>query len=181
MNRIIFCLGLIIALEGSLHAQDAALVERVNRLSVYVEDLQADKVRQQKQITDLSREVQSLRDQLQRASDDASRADLQALANTVTQLERKQREDMKSVADAIDKLGKTAAAAARSSAPSRPSQTAGSGWKHTIESGNTLSAIAEAYRKAYGTKATPDDILKANPGLKANSLQIGEVIIVPQK
>jgi len=157
------------------------MVERVNRLSVYVEELQADKARQQKQITDLTREVGRLHEQLERASSGVSREDVQALANAVSQLERKQREDMKSVANEIEKLGKASAAAARASNPAPSPRAALSGWDHTIASGDTLSAIAQAYQKAYGTKATPDDILKANPGLKATSLQIGQVIIVPDK
>ena len=170
MKRIIFCLGLILAFHGTLRAQDPALVERVNKLSVYVEELLADKARQQKQITDLTRELESLRDQVQRAGNAASREDLQALADTVQQVERKQREDMKAVADAIDKIGKTSAAAARAASSSGPSQKPERGWEYTIKSGNTLSAIAQAYRDEFNIKITADDILKANPGLSSRLL-----------
>jgi LysM repeat protein len=181
MKRIIFCLGLILAFHGTLRAQDPALVERVNKLSVYVEELLADKARQQKQITDLTRELESLRDQVQRAGNAASREDVQALADTVQQVERKQREDMKAVADAIDKIGKTSAAAARAASSSGPSQKPERGWEYTIKSGNTLSAIAQAYRDEFNIKITADDILKANPGLKADRLQVGQVIFIPEK
>jgi LysM repeat protein len=181
MKRIITCLGLIIMCHGNLPAQDDALVERVNRLSIYVEELMADKARQQKQITDLTRELENLRGQVQRASNGASREDVRALADALQQLERKQREDTKSVADAIEKLGKASATAARASTPASPSRAAERGWEYTVEPGNTLSAIAQAYREKFNIKVTPDDILKANPGLKATSLQVGKVIFIPEK
>jgi len=181
MNRIIICLGVLILCHGSLPAQDDALVERVNRLSIYVEELMADKARQQKQITDLTRELENLRTQVQRANNGASREDVRALADTVQQLERKQREDMKSVADAIDKIAKASATAARASSSSSPSRAAERGWEYTVEPGNTLSAIAQAYRDKFNIKVTPDDIVKANPGLKPTSLQVGQVIFIPEK
>jgi LysM repeat protein len=181
MKRILLCLALLLVCHGRLSAQDAALVERVNRLGIYVEELMADKARQQKQITDLTREVENLKQQLQRADTGASREDVRALADIVQQLERKQREDMKTVADAIDKIGKASAAAARAPVPSSPPRAAERGWEYTIEPGNTLSAIAQAYREQFNIKVTPEDILKANPGLKATSLKVGQVIFIPEK
>lgn len=181
MNRIILYLSLIVVFQGNLRAQDPALVERVNRLSIYVEELMADKARQQKQITEMSREIDSLREQLQRVSGGVSREDVQAVVNTVTQLERKQREDMKSVADAIEKLGKASATPARAPSPSGPVRPAERGWEYTIEPGNTLSAVAQAYREKFNIKTTTDDILKANPGLRADRLQVGQVIFIPER
>lgn len=175
MNRIIVCLVGWVTFCGSVQAQDAAFVERVNRLSVYVDELQADKVRQQKQITDLTREVESLREQLQRATSGASRDDVAAVAKTVKQLDEKHRADIEMVAKQLEKLGKTQAVA-RSTAPASGDQR---GWEYTIEPDNTLSAVAQAYRK-QGIKISVDDILKANPGLDPKKLKVGQVIFIPE-
>jgi len=178
MNRIIICLVGLAALAGPVFAQDAALIERVNRLSGYVDELLADKARQQKQISDLTREVESLREQLQRASDGASRQDVDGVVVAVKQLETKHRADMELVAKQIEDLGKVSAISARvtrsSSGSSKPQ-----GYEYKIQPGNTLSAIAQAYRDE-GIKVTVDDILKANPGLDPKKLQVGQVIIIPE-
>ena len=178
MNRIIACLVGLAALCGPVRAQDAALVERVNRLSGYVDDLLADKARQEKQITDLTREVDSLREQLQRTSDAASRQEVAAVADAVKQLDQKHRADMELVAKQIEQLAKTPAPV-----PSRPVESSPSherGYEYTVQQGNTLSAIAKAYRD-QGVNVTVDDILKANPGLNPKLLKVGQVIFIPER
>lgn len=156
-------------------AQDAALVERVNRLSVYVDELLADKARQQKQITDLTRQVESLRGQVEQASGSASREEVAAVAKAVEDLDRKHRADIKSVATQIENLGKVTT----SSRAAASSSTYERGWEYTIQPGNTLSAIAKAYRDD-GHNVTVADILKANPGLDPKKLKVGRVIFVPE-
>jgi LysM repeat protein len=52
------------------------------------------------------------------------------------------------------------------------------GYEYTIQPGNTLSAIAKAYR-AQGVKVTVSAILKANPGLNPGSLIVGKQIFIP--
>ena len=51
-------------------------------------------------------------------------------------------------------------------------------FEHIIESGDTPSTIAMAYREK-GFKVTTEQIIKANPGLKATSLQLGQKIYIP--
>jgi LysM repeat protein len=175
MNRILACLILIAGLGAPAVAQDAALVERVNRLTTYVEDLLQYRVDQQKQITELEREVKMLRKQLADASGGASREDVIAVADAVKQLEQKHKADIELIATKIEGLGKT-------TGPTKPResvQTYTQGWEYTIQQGNTLSAIAKAYR-AKNIKVSVDDILKANPGLDANRLKVGDVIFIPE-
>jgi len=156
-------------------AQDAALVERVNQLSAYVQDLLETKVEQQQQIISLEREVESLRRELERTSGGASREDVVAVADAVKQLEQKHRADIELIAIQIEKLGKTP-----SPAPAADHGTSSAqGWEYTILQGNTISAIANAYR-AEGVKVTVDDILKANPGLDPKRLKVGDVIFIPE-
>ncbi|MCU0772124.1 MAG: LysM domain-containing protein [Verrucomicrobia bacterium] len=177
MNRILAGILGSVLVSGGLQAQDAALVERVNKLSFYVDELLEDKARQQQQVTDLKREVDSLRQQLQQASAAADREEVAALAETVKQLDRKHREDMDVVARQIEKLGKTPPPAREAApAPSRQER----GYEYEVKPGNTLSAIAKAYQD-QGVPVTVEDILKANPGLDAKKLKVGQVIFIPQR
>ena len=52
------------------------------------------------------------------------------------------------------------------------------GYDYTIQRGDTLLAIAKAYRE-QGIKVTTDQILKANPGLDPKSLIVGKKIFIP--
>ncbi|MGH7992341.1 MAG: LysM peptidoglycan-binding domain-containing protein, partial [Limisphaerales bacterium] len=52
------------------------------------------------------------------------------------------------------------------------------GYDYTIQRGDTLLAIAKAYR-AQGIKVTTDQILKANPGLDAKNMKVGQKIFIP--
>jgi LysM repeat protein len=66
---------------------------------------------------------------------------------------------------------KDTSAATRSTTPER-------GFEYVIKSGDTLDAIALAYREK-NIKVTAAQILKANPGLKAERLKVGQTIFIP--
>ena len=52
------------------------------------------------------------------------------------------------------------------------------GFEYVIRSGDTLSAIVNAFRQR-GITATVEDVLNANPGLGPNKLTVGQKIFVP--
>jgi len=52
------------------------------------------------------------------------------------------------------------------------------GYEHTVESGQSLSLIIQAYREK-GVKVTQKQVLDANPGLNLNRLQPGQKIFIP--
>jgi LysM repeat protein len=168
----------LVFLVPSVRAQDQSVVERVNRLSVYVEELLADRARQQKQIADLTREVESLREQLATPRSEVSQGDMASLADSIREVDKKRQADRELILKEIEKLGKTLssrpapAASSRESAPPK-------GFEYSVQPGDTLSAIVEAYRR-QGYKVTVDEVLKANPGLKPTSMQVGQKIIIPQ-
>lgn len=196
--KIISILLAAVWLCGGLaaQAQDAAVEERLNKLSGQVEDLLAAKAEQDKRIAVLLREVEGLRDQLGKPSPNyASVEDVRKLAETVKEVDRKRIEDNQEVARQIESIVKAASGSGRNdkrpqekknTATKNPdtsgsSNSAGSretGFEYEITSGDTLSTIAEAYR-AKGVKVTVDEILKANPGLKERSLRVGQKIFVP--
>jgi LysM repeat protein len=166
---------------------DAATEERLNKLAGQIEDLIAAQRAQQNQINDLSRAIADLRDRMGRPSElYASQEDLRRLADAVKEIDRKRLEDAERIHKELLNLGKTlTAASARAAAPASSSSGGGSKpslpdkyFEHTVARGDTLSTIVEAYRE-QNIKVTVDSILKANPGLKPERLQVGQKIIIP--
>ncbi|MCL1909960.1 MAG: LysM peptidoglycan-binding domain-containing protein [Kiritimatiellaeota bacterium] len=54
-------------------------------------------------------------------------------------------------------------------------------YEHVVESGQTLSEIAQAYSQQTGTRITVNDILSANNIPDASKLKIGQKILIPKK
>jgi len=194
MKRI--SLSLLLVATGfvfSAFGQDAATEERLNKLSGQIEDLIASQRAQQKQLEALSKEIDSLREHANKPTATyATPDDLKKLADAIREVDRKRMEDAEKVAAQLGKLGKTLA-----STPSTPpkrektnssnnSETTSTdkpakdekGYPYTIQQGDTLSVIVQAYREK-NIKVTSDQILKANPGLKADKLRVGQKIWIP--
>jgi LysM repeat protein len=179
---LIFSLGA----APDLRAQDAATEERLKKLNGYVEELLADKARQQKQIAELAREVESLREQLSKPSGNyASQEDLRELAKTVQEVDRKRKEDDDKIVKQIEELGKTVFKPTSGGKPKPLSDNAATGgaaadkgYEYEIQSGDTLSVIVQAYREK-GIKVSIDQILKANPGLVPEKMKVGQKIFIP--
>ena len=190
MKRISFSLCFVL-LSSLVRAQDAATVERLNKLDGLVQDLIEDMAATKKQMAEMAKEIQSLREQLSKPGGNyASADDLRKLAETVKEIDKKRAEDNEKIVKKIEKLGETLSGGAggkktaRVTVPS-PDATGTNAtaadkahFEYTIESGDTLDAIAKAY-KEKGIKVTVDQILKANPGLNPNSLRVGRKIIIP--
>ncbi len=62
--------------------------------------------------------------------------------------------------------------------PSTPPATPQKGYEYKVQAGDTIAAIAKAYR-AQGVKVTTDDILKANPKVDPTKLYVGQKIFIP--
>src|SRR6266498_1915390 len=106
MKRIFFFLIALSLCGGrELRAQDAATEERLNKLNGLVQDLLEDKAHQRKQIESLSREVQSLREQVSKpAGNYATQDDLRTLARKVQEIDQKRMEDNERIVKKIEKL-----------------------------------------------------------------------------
>jgi chromosome segregation ATPase len=129
--------------------------ERVLRLQGQVETVEAEYGR-------LMQELQQLREQVRSCNSQIS-----TLNSNMQALDAKQAREMKETLKRVERLIGDVAAAPRSSTPAR-----GSGREHVVESGHTLSAIAQA----YGT--TVSAIKKAN-NLKSDSIYIGQKLFIP--
>jgi Tfp pilus assembly protein FimV len=192
MKRISLFLA-VLCLSGTvaIRAQDAATEERINKLNGLVQDLLEDKSRQQKQIAELSKQLEALREQVSKpAADAVTHDELRKLAESVKEVDRKRIEDSERVAKEFERLSKVASAppsnnrkaprgstSAEDTSKSAPSPS-DKGYEYEVQSGDTLLAIAQAY-KEKGVKVTVDQILKANPGLKEKSLIVGKKIFIP--
>jgi LysM repeat protein len=183
MKRISFLiLTLTLASAPFARGQDAATEERLNRLSGQIEDLIAAQKAQHKQIAELAKEIESLRDQSGKPNASyASQEDLKRLAEAVKEIDRKRTDDHEKIQTELGKLEKVLAAPVKKPAKEvAPEKTVPSekGYDYVIQSGDTLSVIVQAY-KEKNIRITVDQILKANPGLKADRLRPGQKIFIP--
>ena len=165
-------------------AQDAATQQQIDKLNGQVQDLLDAQTTQNKRIVALEKEISELGDRV-------SQDDLKKLAAQVQEIDKNRQEDNARVLKELERLGKAlgAPSPAHKTAPVVPtaattansSPTPGSpqkGYDYVIHSGDTLSAIAKAYRD-QGIKVTADQILKANPGLDPKSMKVGQKIFIP--
>jgi len=181
-------------------AEDAATEERFNQLTGKIEDLIASQETQRKRLGELSKEIESLREQQARPTGNyASQEDLKRLGEAVKEIDRKRMDDYEKVHAELLKLGKTLSTPvpprgrkSDSSPPDRTgSEKSGSeksgtdkaapsekGFEYTIKSGDTILAILQAY-KEQNIKITEKQILAANPGLVPEKMKVGQKIWIP--
>ena len=189
MKRISFFL-VAAALSGAslLRAQDAATEERLNKLSGQIEGVIETQQSLSKQIDRLAKEIDSLREQMGKPTGNyATQEDLKKLVKAVEEVDKKRIEDAEKVRAELLTIRKSvlnqpspksAKTNPASTPPETPEDKPTKGFEYIIQQGDTLSAIAQAYREKK-VKVTPDQILKANPGLKADRLVPGKKIFIP--
>jgi len=188
MKRIlIFLMALSLGGGTQLRAQDAATEERLKKLNGLVQDLQESKELQRKQIENLSKEIQALREQMAKPTGNyASRDDLAELAKKLQEIDDKRKADNERIIKGIENMRKElTASAARTQRPppkdppaTRSSISEGH-FEHVVASGDTISTIAEAFRKE-GFKVTEKQILAANPGLVPEKMKVGQKLVIPK-
>lgn len=191
MKRISFCsAAMLFAFGLSAHGQDAATEERLNKLAGQIEDVIATQRAQQKSIETLGKEIESLREHANKPTASyATPEDLKRVADAVKEVDRKRLEDAEKVSAQLAKLGKTLSApppVAKKPPANTNAETASNdkpakdekGFPYTIQQGDTLSIIVQAYREK-NIKVSTDQILKANPGLKPDKLRPGQKIWIP--
>ena len=191
MKRIFFLLATLgLCAAPVVRAQDAATQERLDKLAGRIEDLTAAQEAMRKQINDLSRQLESAREQSSKPNTSyATREDLNQLAEKIREVDRKRMDDAETVRAELLKLRKAlevplTPSKPKSTSPPRekapPEKPAGDEkvFPYTIQSGDTLDAIVAAYREK-NIKVTVAQILAANPGLKADHLRVGQKIYIP--
>jgi LysM repeat protein len=186
-------LGLALCAPPGAHAQDAATEERLNQLSGKIEDLIAGHEAQRKRIAELSKEVDSLRDQQSKPNANyAGHEDLKRLSDAIKEVDRKRIEDAEKTTAELRKLGKILSAPLPTPATNKikpgptqkevtnsekPPKTEDMA-EYVVKSGDKLGLIVKAYNDK-NIKVTVDQILKANPGLVPEKMHVGQKILVP--
>jgi LysM repeat protein len=183
---------LLLVLTASLgRAQDAATQQQLDKLSGQIQDLTDAQVQQGKRLDAIEKEIADLGDKMNQpaANNYASADDLKKLAEQVQEIDQKRQDDRDLILKQLEKLGKINASTSHrsSSETAPPADTANAapapggpqtGHPYIIASGDTLAAIAKAYR-AQGVKVSVKDILAANPGLDPTKLYVGKKIFIP--
>ncbi len=175
-----------------MRAEDAATEERLNKLAGRIDDLVAGQESLRKQIQALERDVETLREQASKPTGNyASQEELKHLAEAVRDVDQKRIKDAEQVQAQFLKLSKVVAAPPASSSKKSPANSTverasaetssapekGFG-EYTIQKGDTLSVIVQAYREK-NIKLTAEQIVKANPGLVPEKLRVGQKIWIP--
>jgi LysM repeat protein len=156
--------------------------ERFILLSAQLDDLLLAKKAQQKQVADLAKAIEGLRQQLKPPDGSyASQEDLTRLVDATRQLDQARLKDDEQIHTELvtfsNMLITPPAVGATYVASGAPSASK-NGHEYTIKSGDTLSGIARAYREK-NINVSVDQILKANPGLRPERLRPGQKILIP--
>ena len=190
MKRISFLLAVaLFATPSFVRAQDAATEERLNKLTAQIQDMVEAQGAQSKRIEALAKELQAVQQERQNkpVADYASQSDVKELAAKLKEVDRKRQEDNDRILDELKKLGRNlGAGAGKKPATPKVSEEATpkapvspeKGFEHIVKSGQTLSAIVQAY-KEQNVKVTMKQVLDANPGLKPEKMYVGQKIFIP--
>ena len=196
ISHWLFVLAFVASTAGVARAQDTATQQQIDKLSGQIQDLLDAQSLQDKHLSALEKKIADLQDKLNKpaaAAATASADDLKKLATQVQELSKKQQADNDLILKELEKLGKGGSGSASSRHSSGGSETTSSssssnsvtgvssmqnGHEYTIGKGDTVDAIARAYR-AQRIKVTTEQILAANPGLDPNKLIVGKKIFIP--
>jgi LysM repeat protein len=195
MKRISFLILFAALAATPVFGQDTATQQQLDKLTGQIQDLNATLGKQDQTLAELRQEISELREKVNTppVNDNASRDDLKKLAKQVQDIDEKRVADSEMIKKQIEKLGKVVVEAAavptHISKPSTPKPAADdpdtaapatpqNGYEYVVQKGDSLSAIAKAYR-AKGVKVTTTQITKANPGLSAATLYSGKKIFIP--
>ncbi len=193
MKKILLGGFILICAVSLLRAQDTGTQQQIDKLSGQIQDLLAAQEQHGKRIDALEKQISELTDKVNSpaVNNSASAEDLKSLATQVQEIDKKRQDDRDLILKQIENLAKTGGGApishkskvnteANSAGPDNPATPAvpQKGYEYTIASGDTVSAIAKAYR-AQGVKVTSSQIIAANPKLNPNALIAGKKIFIP--
>ena len=165
--------------------QNRALLENVNRLQGQLNDLLQSYNALKKELDSLKSEVRRTRaETLKNKPNTITQNDVDALAKTIREVDRKRSADKELILKEIRNIAKNSTrnrpTPSKPIKPVRPQK----GFDHSVQSGETISAIISAYNeqlKSEGAKKriTLNSVLKANPKLNPRSIQIGQNLFIP--
>ena len=172
-------------------AQADATQQQLDQLRGKLQDIVEAQEAQGKRLDALTKEISELHDKVNApkpTEDNASASDLKNLAEKLQEVDKKRAADRKLILDEIDKLAKIASGAPvknkttstkpKSSDETTTPPTPQNGYYYEVKPGDTLPAIAKAYRD-QGVKVTTAQIKAANPKMNPDVLIVGKKIFIP--
>ena len=151
-----------------LHSQLADLLEAHNALK--------------SELSKFRSEVRQLRAQTATKDPAAvTRADLEGLAKSIREVDRKRIQDKDLILKEMQALLRSTPTGAKP--PTAPPHSE-KGFDHTVEAGQTISAIIAAYntklkRQDVKKRITLKSVLDANPNLNPRTMRIGQSLFIP--
>ena len=187
---VITIIGIInptIARAQNNSLQNRALIENVNRLQGQLEDLLQSYNALKKEVDSLQLELRKTRaESLKSKPDSITKSDIEGLTKAIREVDRKRSADKELILKEIKNIARNSNNNSRptTTTPSTTNRKPQKGFEHTVQSGETISAIIAAYNeqlKIEGGKKriTLNSVLKANPKLNPRSIQIGQILFIP--
>lgn len=182
--------------SGNLVANAAwqEMQDRTRRQQAEIEDLKALVNSMSENLTVLRKRIVEQNEAMQKIveaqklalGDFVSKDELSGVTLSVKEAEKNREADKKLFIKKFEELRRLILSTPTKSTPARSTPPAPNqrGVEHKVESGETLSAIMDAYNaelKRRGSKAriTVDSLKKANPGLKPDRIFVGQKIFIP--
>ena len=159
-----------------------ALREDCRRLQSQLADLLEAHNALKSELSKFRSEVRQLRAQTATKDPAAvTRADLEGLAKSIREVDRKRIQDKDLILKEMQALLRSTPTGAKP--PTAPPHSE-KGFDHTVEAGQTISAIIAAYNtklKRQGVKKqiTLKSVLDANPNLNPRTMRIGQSLFIP--
>lgn len=178
------------AARAAAIADREAAEERYRRMNTAVEGLLAAQAEQQRRLEALAAELRQFKvESAQPKGDFVTQEQLKQLVETVRELDRRRESDRRMILEELDNLGKSLPELLKAATPPRrePERPAANPAynevaEHTVEPGQTLSAIVAAYNAEYkkrGKRTSLKLVLDANPNIKPESMAVGQKVVVP--
>tara|TARA_Y100001968_G_scaffold102677_1_gene92619 strand:- start:189 stop:767 length:579 start_codon:yes stop_codon:yes gene_type:complete len=168
----------LLAQGATLEAR--ALRENNQRLQSQLNDLLEAFNALKTELNKVQSEVRQLRAKLgARNPNLVTRSDLEELAKSVREIDRKRVQDKDLILKEMKGLLRS-----KPTLPKPKATDSQKGFDHTVQSGETISAIISAYNaelKRQGTtkRITLKSVLTANPNLNPRTMRIGQSLFIP--
>ena len=162
-----------------------ALREDYRRIQSQLEDLLAAQNALKKEMGQLRSELRRVRAKsAERDPNAVTREDLESLAKSISEVDRKRVGDKELILKEIRALINRAPAVGNKPKPPKVSAKPEKYFEHKVISGEVISTIVAAFNaqlKKRGDKKmiTTKSVLNANPGLDPTKMPVGRILIIP--
>ena len=169
--------------QGTLDVR--ALREDYRRIQSQLEDLLAAHNALKKEMGQLRSELRRMRAKsAERDPNAVTREDLESLAKSIREVDRKRVGDKELILKEIRSLLNKAPAVGNKPKPPKVSAKPEKNFQHKVVSGETISSIVIAYnadlkKRGYKKMITKKSVLNANPGLDPTKMPVGLILIIP--